>query len=243
MNAGLKEHLYVIVSLVIYLNLLIFTLVRGKAITCSCTTHDCISQSTKTCTTDVLCFAQFLDRNDGSDPLIRGCIYTKTPLLCENMRPAIPGHWPVLVCCDQDMCNQEIVPTLPSWYLENGHSSDNETRKRMSFVKDVEKPTEEALPESDIRNRHHINSTVYISVLVVGIVLLIIIGITAICVLRRQQRFYTRQWSIDQGGYVKGHTCALPDLTAVDVGGRPGGRPAPRYSQIPLYDGIKTLAT
>ncbi|GAB6023613.1 hypothetical protein CHUAL_008383 [Chamberlinius hualienensis] len=91
---------------------------EGKIITCACSTHDCqLVRNVSTCTTNSLCFTQFLDRQDGSGTIIRGCIDTRTPLLCENKRPAVPGYkWPVLLCCNSSMCNRKATPTIPPWY-------------------------------------------------------------------------------------------------------------------------------
>ena len=48
--------------------------------------------------------------------VVRGCIDGKTPLLCENQRPGVySGPWPILYCCDRDLCNKDAVPTLPPW--------------------------------------------------------------------------------------------------------------------------------
>ncbi|GFQ81066.1 uncharacterized protein TNCT_513221 [Trichonephila clavata] len=67
-------------------------LVQGRMITCSCTTVHCREEGTRTCSTTGLCFSQYLDRRDGSDPLVRGCISGRTHLLCENRRPAVDQH-------------------------------------------------------------------------------------------------------------------------------------------------------
>ncbi|XP_021004436.2 uncharacterized protein [Parasteatoda tepidariorum] len=94
----------------------IFYLTEGRMISCACTTRQCLEEGTKTCNTTSLCFSQFLDRKDGSDPLVRGCVAGSTPLLCENRRPAIGLHrqWPVLMCCNKHMCNAKVYPTMPT---------------------------------------------------------------------------------------------------------------------------------
>lgn len=102
---------------------------KGLLIQCACTTAECHNQRTNTCITHVMCFTQFLDRQDGSASLLRGCIDRGTPILCDNMRPAaVPIHkWPILFCCQQDMCNERVVPTFPSWYTDT--ISKSKTRK------------------------------------------------------------------------------------------------------------------
>lgn len=88
----------------------------GKFITCICTTTHCQAQGQTTCNTTSMCYSQYLDRKDGSNPLVRGCIISKTPLLCENRRPAVRDHnWPILACCNTNLCNQDVVPTIPPW--------------------------------------------------------------------------------------------------------------------------------
>lgn len=93
----------------------IFSII-GREITCVCTTTHCREFGLRICNTTGLCFSQYLDRRDGTDPLVRGCIESRTPLLCENRRPAVAQHrgWPVLICCDKNMCNARATPTIPT---------------------------------------------------------------------------------------------------------------------------------
>lgn len=138
-----------------------------------------------------------------------------------------------------------VFPSLYFIYLDMEASTGRSVNNLQNFRSEPVNHEENKIAnDSDVRNPNAIISPVYISVLVVGIILLIIIGVVAICVLRRQQTFYTRQWSIDRGGYVKGQ-CALPDLTAVDVR-RDRATPPPyceHQSPNCLYNGIKTLTT
>lgn len=185
-----------------FLLLLITNLVRsswaeGKFITCLCTTKHCRGVGTHTCNTTNMCYTQFLDRKDGSDPVVRGCINEKTPLLCENRPPAVPPNkWPLLQCCSDNMCNQDGVPTAPPWH-------GTTTRSDMSFMGNS---LENAVPD-DVGSQPRIISPTYIAVLVVGICLLIIIGAVAMVVLRRQNRFYSNDFGIDRRSYLKGQ-CA-----------------------------------
>ncbi len=51
--------------------------------------------------------------------IVRGCIDERTPLLCENRKPQVyTGPWPVLHCCKQEWCNKDVVPTVPTPWLE-----------------------------------------------------------------------------------------------------------------------------
>lgn len=54
-----------------------------------------------------MCYTQYLKRRDGSYPITRGCIVTRTSLLCENRRPAV-ANWPVLACCKNQLCNEQL---------------------------------------------------------------------------------------------------------------------------------------
>ncbi len=55
--------------------------------------------------------------------IIRGCIDDRTPLLCENRKPRVyNGPWPVLHCCKEKWCNKDIIPTVPTPWLEEMES-------------------------------------------------------------------------------------------------------------------------
>ncbi|XP_055347362.1 uncharacterized protein LOC129594636 [Paramacrobiotus metropolitanus] len=100
---------------------------------CACNTEECISQGTQRCVASNMCFAQDNQiRSAGADSsadappetrIVRGCINRSTPLLCENRPPAtsafarrMMANWPLLHCCTTDLCNQEVIPTLPPWF-------------------------------------------------------------------------------------------------------------------------------
>ena len=88
--------------------------VSGK-ITCECTTLDCEAEGKHTCDADYFCYVETM----GPD-VTRGCINHKSPLLCENRKPAkLSSHadenWPLLFCCkDEDFCNRDILPVKPT---------------------------------------------------------------------------------------------------------------------------------
>ncbi|XP_028968669.1 uncharacterized protein LOC114828492 [Galendromus occidentalis] len=101
----------------IYLRLLVFAIAISSLIggawaasynlQCACTTDLCKAQNKTTCDKAAMCFTQYLKRRDGSDPITRGCITSRTSLLCENRRPAV-ANWPVLVCCKNQFCNEQL---------------------------------------------------------------------------------------------------------------------------------------
>ncbi|XP_022647319.1 uncharacterized protein LOC111267972 [Varroa jacobsoni] len=78
---------------------------------CACNTDHCRNESRTTCE-DAMCYTQYLKKRDGSNPITKGCLPTKTSLLCENRRPRTAANWPILVCCEKYMCNNELPPQL-----------------------------------------------------------------------------------------------------------------------------------
>lgn len=88
--------------------------VKGK-IQCECTTLDCQVERKRTCDADAFCYVE-----NWNSVLTRGCINDKTPLLCENRKPAkLPSgvypDWPFLFCCkEEDFCNKDIIPIKPT---------------------------------------------------------------------------------------------------------------------------------
>ncbi|KFM81221.1 hypothetical protein X975_09609, partial [Stegodyphus mimosarum] len=206
---------------------------KGVSITCVCSTTHCIEHRMQNCNTTGMCFSQYLDRRDGSHPVVRGCISSKTPLLCENRKPAIArGSWPVLLCCNSNMCNRDAVPTAPPWLVQD--SLENETsvihkeqlsgftertnlrpapvHAEISSSNQQETASESSSFYAPSKSKSksslpHIVSPVYISVLVLGIISLIIIGIVAAVMLKRSNRFYIEQYGAlehqHEQGYLK----------------------------------------
>lgn len=82
---------------------------------CTCTTEECQDKQKTECEADYYCYVQNMD-----SILTRGCINDRTPLLCENRRPAKLKHgefpsWPVMYCCKgDDYCNRDMVPAKPT---------------------------------------------------------------------------------------------------------------------------------
>lgn len=94
-------------------------------INCLCTTEDCYREGRVTCQARSFCYVQLtpisglVQATKGIPRVIRGCVDTRTPLLCENRRPTThEGLWPVLHCCREDWCNALVVPTAPAWAEE-----------------------------------------------------------------------------------------------------------------------------
>lgn len=129
---------------------------KGATISCMCSTSQCVEHGMQTCNTTGMCFTQYLDRGDGSQPVIRGCIASKTPLLCENRRPAIAeGSWPVLLCCNSNFCNRDVMPTVPPWShpedddvvaKQNGAADDDE--RAAAYVVTDRKTLEDLIAKS-----------------------------------------------------------------------------------------------
>uniref|UniRef100_T1J664 Activin types I and II receptor domain-containing protein n=1 Tax=Strigamia maritima TaxID=126957 RepID=T1J664_STRMM len=173
---------------------------QGKTLTCVCTTSDCETLGVNTCNTTHLCYTQILERADGSGPVIRGCITNRSPILCENRPPATKGKWPLLLCCNSSMCNQLALPTQPAWHIDKGNVT--------SAVKLNTVIAEEPITSRDTTDASNMISPIYITVLVVGIGLLLVLAGVAAIVLRRHTLFYRREFGIDRRSYLKGQDLA-----------------------------------
>ncbi|XP_077866727.1 BMP and activin membrane-bound inhibitor homolog [Saccoglossus kowalevskii] len=91
--------------------------IGGQTIQCACTTVECMLLNTKVCNTSQLCYSQFLETSDSINPMTRGCINSASTLLCENRKPeTLESSWPVLHCCSEPMCNEGVIPPVPSWH-------------------------------------------------------------------------------------------------------------------------------
>ena len=86
---------------------------------CICTTAECHTEKTRTCTAEHFCYVQSmvnpLAGGDKTPMIIRGCIDERTPMLCDNRRPDLreisKAAWPVLHCCRDTYCNKDVIPT------------------------------------------------------------------------------------------------------------------------------------
>ncbi|GBM05678.1 hypothetical protein AVEN_175531-1 [Araneus ventricosus] len=166
-------------------------LVQGRMISCACSTLACREEGTRTCSTTGLCFSQYLDRQDGSDPLVRGCISGRTHLLCENRRPAVDQHrsWPTLMCCDKNMCNAKVSPIVPTSTTQNYNFAGTNTS---------EAPPE---PESPQRS----TNSVYFVMVAIGVSCLGVMTVIVVYVLRRHYTFCDPEFgTVGPNGYVKG---------------------------------------
>ncbi|CAM1321993.1 Uncharacterised protein g7948 [Pycnogonum litorale] len=205
----------------------VVAITAGDEITCSCTTSLCQAQNVTTCNTTSMCYSQYLDLRDGSDPTVSGCITSKTPLLCENRRPSSVrlANWPILSCCKTNMCN-ENTPTASTGSATSTTSPSME-KKRKPMKDETSAPEfpgtrlEDIIRLKEVKSgfgkssghdgrplptNDHIISPVYVTVLVVGIFSLIIIGAIAIYMLRRRNRFYDTEYgTVARNGYLKGH--------------------------------------
>ncbi|XP_076327719.1 uncharacterized protein LOC143234316 [Tachypleus tridentatus] len=212
---------------------------KSSMLTCVCTTSHCKSQHTNVCNTISMCYTQFLDKKDGSDPLVRGCITTKTPLLCENRRPAILSvDWPILLCCNFSLCNRDTIPTIPPSRLEinMGAASGNNMAAQETLPLSKTEGSEGVIKiDSSVPSGRSPKlgkiSPVYIAVLVIGICSLIVIGGVAVFVLRRHDTTFGK---IRPHGYLKGHhqvplndpelTLPLPRATSGSYDNRLSGK-------------------
>ena len=90
--------------------------IHSGDIECVCTTKECKENGKQICMAESVCYVQHLpveSHSGHTDNIIRGCIESKTPILCENRRPQnIGGPWPALHCCSENNCNSDVVPTI-----------------------------------------------------------------------------------------------------------------------------------
>jgi len=164
---------------------LLWQLEREDLLRCVCTAQNCLEAGEPICTTPGLCYTQFLDRKDGSDPLTKGCVSRKTPLLCENRRPKsqkVKILWPILFCCHTDMCNQGDLPSnLQSLVIADRNNSSAE-----DIISD-DNATDRH--EDSNRKRNTLSNPSVMAIFSVGLVALLAIGVTGCCVLQRQEAY------------------------------------------------------
>ncbi|XP_076361256.1 uncharacterized protein LOC143252658 [Tachypleus tridentatus] len=185
--------------------LVFFHFSNGRRITCICTTSQCQLEHHSTCNTSSVCYTQFLDRKDGSSPLVRGCIITKTPLLCENRRPAIVSNWPILMCCSTNFCNEETLPTSTAWIMSKLPNTSikvssiqvNTTRFLASSSEDQKLKNRErqevgnsildssATSDATPNSRSRVFNPVFVGMLTLGMFCVYVIGFAGIFIYRR----------------------------------------------------------
>lgn len=136
---------------------LLFSLCKGT-IECICTTLECKRDLKSSCQANHMCYVQYMpvDGTSGSgpeaSPIVRGCIDERTPLLCENRRPqAYTGSWPVLLCCKEEWCNKDVLPTVPPWLT----SFENTDEEELHIRPRPQEPSQEDDPESKFSDLGH----------------------------------------------------------------------------------------
>ncbi|KAK2161055.1 hypothetical protein LSH36_122g08029 [Paralvinella palmiformis] len=178
---------------------------------CLCSTPECQLRHDILCNTDSLCYVQYTPPGPSIDPdtppVIRGCIDGSTPLLCENQRPGVyRGSWPVLYCCNTDLCNKDAVPTLPAWASDIKDSKQNATNNRPLPADRTTQRTVDNLPgrqhsptslPKEKRRPFTINP-LYVGVPVAGACVLLAIIVFAIYILRKQTQMYDEHYQRSQ---------------------------------------------
>ncbi|XP_066950164.1 uncharacterized protein [Macrobrachium rosenbergii] len=159
---------------------------KDGEITCECTTLACRKNGEHTCTTRNSCYSQLLKHRDGFSPITRGCISENgSGLLCVNPIPFSIR----LVCCKESMCNRDVTPasTTPQ-HIPDEDSDETEP------LEGLEESTIE-----ELRQKYDINfsessgcyfETIYLAVIIVGILVMIIITATGFCLLRNYRTSY-----------------------------------------------------
>ncbi|GAB1603439.1 uncharacterized protein LOC115216248 [Argonauta hians] len=167
------------------LNLPLYT----AAIECKCSTKECRIERLDSCTARYACYVEIHADDDGlqTGSVSRGCIDTKTSLLCENRRPNIRINrpWPYLYCCKSDFCNQEVLPTLPSNHkttVLNLVNSPASTVYPLSHLQAVSQP----------ESNRSVNP-MYIAIPIIGICILLALIVFALYLLRQRTEYNSFQ--------------------------------------------------
>ncbi|XP_077516086.1 uncharacterized protein LOC144126056 [Amblyomma americanum] len=193
-------------------------LAQGKQITCACTTQHCREQGTSRCNTTSMCYTQYLQSRDpNTDPITRGCINSRTPLLCENRRPAVhsAARWPQLICCSSSLCNQGVLPppssdeTASSWPALRPEAASSGGVDSAPLSTELPPPQSPPGGGSDER----LLSPVHVAVLSVGACALFAVALLVIVALVRRHAGLLGVRYV-RGNYIKGRqTIASDDST------------------------------
>ncbi|XP_064647543.1 uncharacterized protein LOC135500201 [Lineus longissimus] len=202
-----------------------FATAKGISVNCDCTTDECKQHNKTTCSA-TLCYVQYFAQtiDDVGKYMIRGCIDHPNSILCDNKRPEhINDPWPVLMCCAEDWCNRDVIPTAPPWLVKA--SKKEETKDALPETSDTKiiDTTEEYNnyrnnPDDD-RNRKYSKmiNPIYISVPIAGACVLLAIIIFAIFLLKRKNHdhFY-RDYNItnNANGLKHSECCAGNEVKA-----------------------------
>ncbi|KAL3201491.1 hypothetical protein MRX96_012536 [Rhipicephalus microplus] len=197
-------------------------LAYGKQITCACTTQHCREQGTSRCNTTSMCYTQYLQSRDpNTDPITRGCINSRTPLLCENRRPAVhsAARWPQLVCCSANLCNEGVLPppllaeTASSWPALRPEASSGGGIDGVS----TELPQSPPNNEDDDVGDDRLLSPVHVAVLSVGACALFAVALLVIVALVRRHAGLLGARYV-RGNYIKGRRQSASDDGAPNGG-------------------------
>lgn len=191
------------------LHVVFILLVRVRAdIKCICTTQQCQITNAVTCTAQSHCYVQYFAKtvDDVGHDVIRGCIASTQPLLCENKRPTtVKVEWPVLHCCRNEFCNRDVIPTAPPWLVEATAELRRNKSRESAIAKDA-KYSHTTLDYARQSKYEHQNreqellsvNPIFIGVPIAGAFVLLAIVLFAIFLLRRntQQRHFRRNYNL-----------------------------------------------
>lgn len=184
-------------------------LAYGREITCACTTQHCREQGTSRCNTTSMCYTQYLQSRDpNTDPITRGCINSRTPLLCENRRPAVhsAARWPQLICCSSSLCNQGVLPPQPhgaSDIASPWPALRHEVNGLPSSSSSADQPLPPVTPTEDPSSAGRSLSPVHVAVLAVGACALFVLALLLVVALvRRHAGLLGARYM--RGNYIKG---------------------------------------
>ncbi|XP_070565833.1 BMP and activin membrane-bound inhibitor homolog [Ptychodera flava] len=186
---------------------------KEDSIPCACTTLECNQMNTRVCNTSRLCFSQYLERKDGGNPITRGCIDSTSTLLCENRKPEAldSSLWPVLVCCNEPMCNLHTSPSFPSSDVETNvqdHHSDSEipeieeenvqNREKIDVETELDEK-QSTRTEDSVENTYQWTSDpVYIAIAIAALCLIVLLVVLALFVVRQRKTPFPSQTQTEQ---------------------------------------------
>ncbi|XP_023210470.1 uncharacterized protein LOC111613353 [Centruroides sculpturatus] len=158
-----------------------------------------------------MCYTQYLDRHDGTNPILRGCISSRTPLLCENRRPAVMNaNWPVLVCCSTNMCNQDAVPTTPVLKPTEKIQEANKTESVPLITKNNTKTNEKNANNPITSDPTETSSVAFFNPMYIAIIMVSAISLLAVIIViylfcRKGRPFHPDCTVVQRNSYLKGH--------------------------------------
>uniref|UniRef100_UPI00398F0B64 BMP and activin membrane-bound inhibitor homolog n=1 Tax=Pristiophorus japonicus TaxID=55135 RepID=UPI00398F0B64 len=178
-----------LVSVWLQLELCVISILFSKGeIRCYCDGPQCVATGYMCKSQLAACFTRLLDPQNVNSPLLHGCMdtFSNTTEICHSQSSYHhKGHWSLLECCWEDMCNYKGLQEV---LLHSGNSMSDRRAKKQRTPGDTSLAYQQKANAKEIWFRAAV-----IAVCIAGAFILVLLVMLALRMLRSENRRLQRQ--------------------------------------------------